>query len=56
MTVRECAEYLRVCPDTIYRMCRCHQIPHRRIRNRIFFSLTTLERWEKENEQESIAN
>lgn len=56
MTVQECALYLGVCPDTIYRMCRRHEIPHRRVRTRIFFSRCTLEKWERENEKESIAN
>jgi len=50
MTVLEAAEYLGVCKDTIYTMVRSSEIPHFRIRRRIFFSQETIEAWISEQE------
>ncbi|MBN8234896.1 helix-turn-helix domain-containing protein [Halobacillus kuroshimensis] len=50
MTVLEAAEYLGVCKDTIYTMVRTSEIPHFRIRRRIFFSQETIDAWIREQE------
>ncbi|UOQ95650.1 helix-turn-helix domain-containing protein [Halobacillus shinanisalinarum] len=50
MTVDETAEYLGVCKDTIYTMVRTDEIPHFRLRRRIFFSQETIDVWIKEQE------
>ncbi|MBX0358949.1 helix-turn-helix domain-containing protein [Halobacillus sp. Nhm2S1] len=51
MTVVEAAEYLGVCKDTIYTMVRTNEIPHFRLRRRIFFSQETIDAWINEQEQ-----
>ncbi|RWZ59862.1 DNA-binding protein [Halobacillus fulvus] len=55
MTVLEAAEYLGVCKDTIYTMVRTKEIPHFRLRRRIFFSQETIDAWihDQELKQES---
>lgn len=50
MTVKEAAEYLRVHPDTIYTMVRRKEIPHYRVRSKIFFSEETIEAWKRNQE------
>ena len=45
MTVAEAAAYLGVSTDTIYEMVRRREIPHIRIRRRIFFRRDTLDAW-----------
>ncbi|OXM84582.1 helix-turn-helix domain-containing protein [Paenibacillus rigui] len=52
LTVTEAAEKLRVCEDTIYTMVRRKQIPHFRVRRRIFFRAESLEAWMKQQEAE----
>lgn len=53
MTVKEVAEYLGVDEDAIYTMVREHQIPHIRIRRRIFFRRETLDAWMRQQEEEN---
>lgn len=55
MTVREVADYLRVHEDTIYDMVRMKQIPHFRVRRRIFFSVETINAWIREQETNQVA-
>ncbi|NOU95620.1 helix-turn-helix domain-containing protein [Paenibacillus sp. LMG 31456] len=52
LTVTEAAEKLRVCEDTVYTMVRRKQIPHFRVRRRIFFRLESLDAWMKQQEAE----
>jgi len=55
LTVQEAAEYLGVHPDTIYNMVREKQIPHVRIRRRIFFRVEAIDQWMLEQEQHNYA-
>ncbi|GIN71180.1 hypothetical protein J14TS2_16550 [Bacillus sp. J14TS2] len=45
LTVQEVAEQLRVHPDTIYTMVKQKQIPHFRVRSRIFFTQENVDAW-----------
>lgn len=54
LTAQEVAEYIGVHPDTIYTMVREKQIPHFRVRRRIFFSLETINAWMRDQEQKSL--
>jgi len=52
MDVKQAAEYLGVCTDTIYTMVKKKEIPHFRIRRRILFSKEAIESWIKSQEDE----
>lgn len=54
MTAQETADYLGVCLDTVYRMARKKEIPHFRIRRRVFFSSTAIDGWIREQEQANV--
>ncbi|MEC1155674.1 helix-turn-helix domain-containing protein [Cytobacillus horneckiae] len=54
LTVHEVADYIGVSIDTIYTMVREKQIPHVRVRRRIFFSIETIDSWMKDQEQKSL--
>lgn len=54
MTVKETSEFLGVSVDTIYRMVRQKQIPHFRVRKRIFFRADSLEEWMRKQEGEAM--
>lgn len=54
LTAQEVAEYIGVHPDTIYTMVREKQIPHFRVRRRIFFSMETINAWMRDLEENSI--
>ncbi|WP_342488566.1 helix-turn-helix domain-containing protein [Cytobacillus sp. FSL W7-1323] len=54
LTAQEVADYIGVCIDTIYTMVREKQIPHLRVRRRIFFSVETIDAWMREQEQKSL--
>ncbi|EWG12715.1 excisionase [Cytobacillus firmus DS1] len=54
LTAQEVAEYIGVHPDTIYTMVREKQIPHFRVRRRIFFSMETINAWMRDQEQKSL--
>lgn len=54
LTAQEVADYIGVHPDTIYTMVREKQIPHFRVRRRIFFSLETINAWMRDQEQKSL--
>ncbi|MCY7835248.1 helix-turn-helix domain-containing protein [Bacillus haynesii] len=45
MTVDQTAEFLGVTSKTIYRMVRAKEIPHFRVRKRIFFRMEAIEKW-----------
>ncbi|MBB6446510.1 helix-turn-helix domain-containing protein [Bacillus benzoevorans] len=53
MTAQEIANYIGVSTDTIYTMVKQKQIPHVRIRRRIFFSKETIDKWMKDQEENS---
>lgn len=53
MTVAEAARYLGVHEDTVYAMVRDRQIPHIRVRRRIFFRRETLDAWMSQQEAEN---
>lgn len=50
MTTQEVAKYLGVHQDTIYTMVREKQIPHFRVRRRIFFSVEAIDAWIRSQE------
>jgi len=54
MTAQEAADYIGVHKETIYVMARKKEIPHIRIRRRVFFSQDTLDAWMRELEQRSL--
>jgi excisionase family DNA binding protein len=45
INVKEAADYLGVCTDTIYTMVRKNPIQHKRVRRRIFFRNDGLDQW-----------
>ncbi|MCY9215831.1 helix-turn-helix domain-containing protein [Bacillus haynesii] len=45
LTVEQAAKYLGVTSKTIYRMVRAKEIPHFRVRKRIFFRMEAIEKW-----------
>lgn len=51
MKAEEVADYLQVHKDTIYKMVRQKQIPHFRVRRKIFFSMEAIDAWIHEQEQ-----
>lgn len=54
LTAQEVADYIGVHLDTIYVMVKQKQIPHFRVRRRIFFSRETIDAWMREQEQKSL--
>ncbi|MEH7236787.1 helix-turn-helix domain-containing protein [Bacillus sp. JJ1562] len=54
LTTEEVADYIGVHKDTIYTMVRQKEIPHIRVRRRIFFSIETIDAWMREQEQRSL--
>ncbi|WP_173915939.1 helix-turn-helix domain-containing protein [Halobacillus sp. Marseille-Q1614] len=50
MTTQETADYLGVCIETIYKMVQLNEIPHFRVRRRIFFSQDAVNNWIKDQE------
>lgn len=55
MTAIEVAEYIGVCIDTVYSMVREKQIPHIKVRRRIFFRKDTIDAWMASQERSNIA-
>ncbi|OCA85257.1 MULTISPECIES: helix-turn-helix domain-containing protein [Bacillus] len=55
MTVQEAADYLGVCTDTIYNMVREKEIPHFRVRRRIFFTTAAIDDWIRQQEQQVVS-
>lgn len=55
MTAIEVAEYIGVCIDTVYSMVREKQIPHIKVRRRIFFRKDTIDAWMANQEKSNIA-
>lgn len=51
LTPAECAKYIGVHRDTIYAMVRKKEIPHFRVRSRIFFRTETIDAWMRDQEQ-----
>ncbi|MYL45015.1 helix-turn-helix domain-containing protein [Virgibacillus halodenitrificans] len=53
-TVKDAAEYLGVCTDTIYTMVRQKEIPHFRLRRRIMFSKEAIDHWIRDQEENNV--
>lgn len=53
ITVSEAAAYLGVHTDTIYAMVRERQLPHVRVRRRIFFRTHALDDWMRQQERQA---
>ncbi len=51
MTVKDLSDYIGVHKDTIYTMVRQKEIPHFKIRRRIFFSQEAIDIWIREQEK-----
>lgn len=54
LTAQEVADYIGIHKETVYVMVRKKEIPHIRIRRRIFFSQETIDAWLREQEVNSI--
>lgn len=54
MTVKEVAEYLGVNTDTIYTMVQQGEIPHFRLRSRIFFTKQEIDAWIEKMQKNSV--
>ncbi|KHD86345.1 DNA-binding protein [Heyndrickxia ginsengihumi] len=54
LTAKEVAEYLGVCKETIYTMVREKEIPHFKVRSRIFFSRESIDQWISQTELQSV--
>ena len=53
MTAQEVADYIGIHKETVYVMARKKEIPHIRIRRRIFFSQESIDAWLHEQERKS---
>jgi excisionase family DNA binding protein len=54
MSVKEVAEYLCVSKETIYNMVKKKEIPHFKIRSRIFFSIDIIDNWIQEQQTNTV--
>ncbi|MEC1583673.1 helix-turn-helix domain-containing protein [Bacillus subtilis] len=54
LTPEEAADFLGVHKETIYIMVRNGQIPHFKVRKKIFFRVDSLNEWIKQQEQNSM--
>ncbi|CAM4166329.1 DNA-binding protein [Bacillus subtilis] len=54
LTPQEAADFLGVHKETIYIMVRNGQIPHFKVRKKIFFRVDSLNEWIKQQEQNSM--
>ncbi|MFD2614468.1 helix-turn-helix domain-containing protein [Paenibacillus gansuensis] len=54
MDVSEAATYTGICVDTLYTMAREKQIPHIRLRGRVFFRKESIDNWFSQLEKESV--
>ncbi|MCQ6275785.1 helix-turn-helix domain-containing protein [Bacillus sp. V3B] len=54
LTAQEVADYIGIHKETVYVMVRKKEIPHIRIRRRIFFSQETIDTWLHEQELKSF--
>ncbi|MFC9656988.1 helix-turn-helix domain-containing protein [Bacillus subtilis] len=54
LTPQEAADFLGVHKETIYIMVRKGQIPHFKVRKKIFFRVDSLNDWIKQQEQNSM--
>ncbi|MBL4974849.1 MULTISPECIES: helix-turn-helix domain-containing protein [Bacillus subtilis group] len=54
LTPQEAADFLGVHKETIYIMVRNGQIPHFKVRKKIFFRVDSLNEWIKLQEQNSM--
>lgn len=55
MAPKEAAPFLRISTWTLYEMVRKKQIPHFKIRSKIFFRKSALEQWLLDQEAASVA-
>lgn len=56
LTVKECATYVGVSVDMIYKMTREKAIPHIRVGSRILFRREDIDRWFDEQMVEVVGN
>ncbi|MCP3026644.1 helix-turn-helix domain-containing protein [Halobacillus sp. A5] len=54
LDVKQAADYLGVCTDTIYTMVKQKEIPHFRLRRRIMFSEEALNDWIRQQEADHM--
>lgn len=54
LSPKEAAEYIGIHVETLYKMVRQKEVPHIRIRRRIFFSRETIDKWMRELELKSL--
>jgi excisionase family DNA binding protein len=54
LTVKQTADYLGLCEDTIYNMVREKQIPHFRSRRRILFTVEAIDSWIRDQEDKAM--
>lgn len=55
INVKDAAEYIGVCTDTIYTMVRENQIPHIKVRRRILFRTDALDQWMDQQDKKEVA-
>lgn len=53
--VKEAAKYIGVSVDTIYSMVKGNEIPHIRVRRRIFFRTNALDQWMVNQEKGGVS-
>ncbi len=53
LTAKETAQYIGIHIDTLYDMVRKKEIPHVKVRRRIFFTKETIDSWMRHQEQSS---
>ena len=55
--IKECAEYLRIHPESLRRMSRENKVPHFKVGGKYLFRKQTLDDWiEKQEEQHESIN
>lgn len=55
LTAEELSMYLGLSKDYIYKLARAGEIPNFKIGSRVFFRVTTIEKWLHDKEQESMS-
>jgi excisionase family DNA binding protein len=54
MTAQEVAEYIGCTPYTVYKLARNKEIPHWRIGRNVRFSKSSIDKWKKDQELQSV--
>lgn len=50
ITVKEAAEYIGISKDLVYQLVRENQLPHLKLKRRILFRKTVLDKWMQNQE------